>query len=101
MFMPILKEKGIEANPEYVCKVVALVKDRVNFVKELWEQSSYFFVAPEQYDEKTVKKRWKAETPDQMRELIRLIENMEDFSAENQERIIMKWIEDNRITRAT
>lgn len=96
MFMPILKEKGIEANPEYVSKVVALVKDRVNFVKELWEQSSYFFVAPEQYDEKTVKKRWKAETPDQMRELIRLIENMEDFSAENQERIIMKWIEDNR-----
>jgi glutamyl-tRNA synthetase len=96
MFMPILKEKGIEAKPEYVCKVVALVKDRVNFVKELWEQSSYFFVAPEHYDEKTVKKRWKAETPDQMRELIRLIENMEDFSAENQERIIMKWIEDNR-----
>ena len=96
MFMPILKEKGIEANPEYVCKVVALVKDRVNFVKELWEQSSYFFVAPEHYDEKTVKKRWKAETPDQMRELIRLIENMEDFSAEIQERIIMKWIEDNR-----
>ena len=96
MFMPILKEKGIEAKPEYVCKVVTLVKDRVNFVKELWEQSSYFFVAPEHYDEKTVKKRWKAETPDQMRELIRLIENMEDFSAEIQERIIMKWIEDNR-----
>ena len=96
MFMPILKKKGIEANPEYVCKVVALVKGRVNFVKELWEQSSYFFVAPEHYDEKTIKKRWKAETPDQMRELIHLIENMEDFSAENQEKIIMKWIEDNR-----
>ncbi len=95
MFMPVLEEKNISASRDYVTKVVELVKDRVNFVKELWDQSSYFFVAPTTYDEKTVRKRWKAETPDQMRELIDILENMDDFSAENQEKVIMKWIKDN------
>ena len=95
MFMPILEEKNVVASRDYVTKVVALVKDRVNFVNELWDQSSYFFVAPTDYDAKTVRKRWKAETPDQMRELIDILEKMDDFSAENQEKIIMKWIRDN------
>lgn len=96
MFMPILEEKNVVASRDYVTKVVALVKDRVNFVNELWDQSSYFFVAPTDYDAKTVRKRWKAETPDQMRELIDILEKMDDFSAENQEKIIMKWIRDNK-----
>ena len=95
MFMPILEEKNVVASRDYVTKVVALVKDRVNFVNELWDQSSYFFVAPTDYDAKTVRKRWKAETPDQMRELIDILKKMDDFSAENQEKIIMKWIRDN------
>jgi glutamyl-tRNA synthetase len=95
MFMPVLKEKNIPASRDYVTRVVRLVKDRVSFVKELWDQSSYFFVAPTVYDEKTVRKRWKAETPDQMRELIGILEKMDDFSAENQEKVIMKWIQDN------
>ena len=65
-------------------------------MKELWDQASFFFQAPTNYDEKTIRKRWKTETPAQMRELIGLIEKMDDFSAENQEKIIMKWIEDNQ-----
>lgn len=96
MFIPFLAEKGISADKGYVTNVVGLVKDRVNFVKELWDQASFFFQAPTNYDEKTIRKRWKTETPAQMRELIGLIEKMDDFSAENQEKIIMKWIEDNQ-----
>lgn len=92
-FMPLLGEKGIEASPEKVTKVVSLVKERVHFVKELWDQSAYFFVAPESYDEKTIRKRWKRETPDQMRQLVSLMGEMEDFSAANQEKIVMDWIQ--------
>ena len=95
LYRPILEEKGITAATDYTAKVIGLIKDRVSFVKELWGQSSYFFIAPITYDEKTIKKRWKAETPAQMRELTSLLNQMNDFSAENQEKIIMKWIEDN------
>ena len=92
MFMPVLKENGVEASAEKVEAVVGLMKERVNFVKELWGQSSFFFVAPEQYDEKTAKKRWKAESPEQMTELSEVLAGIEDFSAENTETIVKEWI---------
>lgn len=95
LFQPYLEEKGIKASREKVTGVVSLVKDRVHFVNELWDQSAYFFVAPESYDEKTVRKRWKEDTPEHMRQLIELIQQMDDFSAGNQEEIVMEWIQKN------
>lgn len=92
MFMPILEENGVKADIATVTRVVELTKSRVNFVKELWEASSFFFVAPTAYDEKTVKKRWKEDTPQVMSELIDLLNNMSDFSAESQEKAVMDWI---------
>ncbi|MEG0948766.1 MAG: glutamate--tRNA ligase [Bacteroidales bacterium] len=92
MFMPVLKEHGVEADAEKVEAIVGLMKERVNFVKELWDQSSFFFIAPEQYDEKTAKKRWKAESPEQMTELCEVLSGIEDFSAANTEEIVKEWI---------
>ena len=62
-FHPILEEKGISVSIEKVARIVGLIKDRVHFLKELWEQSHFFFEAPTSYDEKTVRRRWKEETP--------------------------------------
>ncbi len=93
LFLPVLKEKGIEHPSVDVEKVVGLVKDRVSFVKDLWEQTSFFFVAPTSYDEKTVKKRWKEDSPAQMKELEQVLADLNDFSAENQEKVVMAWIE--------
>ena len=64
LFKPALTEKGIVASDEKIFAVVTEIKERCEFVSDLWEQSSYFFVAPESYDEKTISKRWKAETPE-------------------------------------
>jgi glutamyl-tRNA synthetase len=94
IFYPILEEKGVDFPIDYVEKVVSLVKERVNFVKELWDQSSFFFVAPVAYDEKVVKKRWKEESPVQMKELTDVLRRINDFSSHNQEEIVKGWIED-------
>jgi glutamyl-tRNA synthetase len=93
IYYPILKEKGMDVNPDYVETVVGLVKERVSFVKELWNQSFFFFVAPVSYDEKVVKKRWKEDSPAQMTELIDVLKNIDDFSTHNQEEIVKAWIE--------
>lgn len=93
IYYPLLEEKGVDVPITYVETVVGLVKERVSFVKELWEQSSFFFVAPASYDEKTVKKRWKEDSPAQMRELIEVLHGIDDFSAHNQEEIVKGWIE--------
>lgn len=94
MFIPILKEHGIEAPKSIVEAVVGMMKGRVSFVKELWETCSFFFVAPTSYDEKTVKKRWKEDSPTHMAELAEVLATVDDFSIEGQEKVVMKWIED-------
>ncbi|UBM62160.1 glutamate--tRNA ligase [Candidatus Sulfidibacterium hydrothermale] len=92
LFMPVLQQNGIMADETYVEKVVALVKERVNFVHELWNQSDFFFRAPESYDPKAVKKRWKSASYDQMSELKTLLAAIDDFSAENTEAVVKNWI---------
>lgn len=92
MLMPLLKEHGVEPSLDKVVTVVGLTKERVDFVKELWDAASFFFVAPETYDEKTVKKRWKADSAQQMTELKEVLNNLSDFSAEEQEKCVMNWI---------
>ncbi|MFQ9316347.1 glutamate--tRNA ligase [Dysgonomonas mossii] len=93
IFYPILQDKGIECSLQYIETVVGLVKERVSFVKELWDQASFFFVAPTTYDEKVVKKRWKEESPSQLSELAEVLKGIEDFSSHNQEEIVKGWIE--------
>ena len=93
LFFPIVKEHCPEETMERVLQVTAMMKDRVNFVKELWPLCSFFFVAPTSYDEKTVKKRWKEDSAQQMTELAGVLENIDDFSLENQEHIVHEWIE--------
>ena len=95
LFLPILQEKGISADPAKTAKIIGLVKDRISFVKELWAQTSYFFIAPESYEEKSVKKRWKEDTPEQMKELIEILENITDFASEDTEKIVLGWITEN------
>ncbi len=94
LFAPIVANNGVEATMEQVTQVVHMMKDRVSFVKELWELCSFFFIAPTSYDEKTVKKRWKEYSAQQMSELAEVLEGIEDFSIEGQEPIVLKWVED-------
>jgi glutamyl-tRNA synthetase len=95
LFMPLLEEKGAKADVAYVEKVVGLVKERVNVVGELWEQASFFFTAPAAYDEKTVRKRWKADTAARLSELAALLGEHEPFDALTTEEAVKSWIESN------
>jgi glutamyl-tRNA synthetase len=74
-------------------KIVGLVKERVTYVKDLWEQASFFFVAPTTYDEKTVKKRWKEDSAVQLTELSQVLETIEDFTAKPTEETVLSWVE--------
>lgn len=92
LFQQILVKKDIIEDSEKITKIVALIKERANFVGDLWEQSYFFFQAPTQYDEKTVQKRWKEETPKLMTELIDILNGIDDFTSLNSEEIVKQWI---------
>ena len=94
MFIPVLESHGIyHPDLSYVEKVVGMMKERVNFIPELWDQSYYFFIAPTEYDEKTRKKRWKENSPAQLTELMKMLNERELFNAEGTEEYVKSWIE--------
>ena len=93
IFAPLVANNGVEEPMDRIVKVVSLMKDRVNFVHELWPLCAFFFIPPTEYDEKTVKKRWKEYSAQQMTELAEVLESIDDFSVEGQEPVVMKWVE--------
>ncbi|MDA3822077.1 MAG: glutamate--tRNA ligase [Bacteroidales bacterium] len=82
LFIPVLTDNEIDASIEFVTQVVALVKERANFVSDLLDQSSFFFSPPNSYDEKVIKKRWKEDTPELMKSLAEILASIEPFEAE-------------------
>ncbi|MDE6576665.1 MAG: glutamate--tRNA ligase [Muribaculaceae bacterium] len=93
LFMPVLAEHGItDADPDYVAKAVGMVKGRADLIPDLWTQGDFFFKAPESYAEKDVRKRWSADTPRIMEELITVIEGIDDMTSANAEKIVLDWI---------
>lgn len=98
-FLCDLSSRGINVNEQKVKSIVALVKERCNFVKDFWENSDYFFVAPESYAEKALKKRWKEGTSERVRFIAMEISKIEDNNlwADNAEEFLMKYISENEL----
>jgi glutamyl-tRNA synthetase len=97
LFTKILEEKGINSDYLYILKVCNLVKERVNFVSELWAQSSFFFEAPNIFDEKTVKDKWKENSAQFIAEVKEIINNASDFSAALLKENISKYVQEKQL----
>ena len=82
LFLPILKEKGITPDLQHVERIVGMIQERCEFVKDIWAQAHFFFQAPESYDEKTVKSKWKADTAEKLQAISALFETITDWKAE-------------------
>ena len=98
MFKPVLRDHGVnpeDFSDEYITKAVSMVKGRISFVKDLWDQAAFFFTAPETYDPKAVKKRWSEDTPAIMTELTERLNALPDFSSAAAEQPILDWITAN------
>jgi glutamyl-tRNA synthetase len=77
-------------------KITSLIKERANFVSEFWELSYFFFEAPTSYDEKAAK-NWNSATPEFMKQLIGVLNSIEDFTSLNIEAIVKDWMTQNEI----
>lgn len=93
LFAPYVVGNGVDESMERITQVTAMMKDRVNFVRELWPLCSFFFIPPVEYDEKTVRKRWKEDSARVMGELAEVLQGIDDFSVEGQEPVVMAWVE--------
>ena len=93
----ILKENGVEAEDNFVETVCEQLKERATLIKDMWEEGKYYFAAPKNYDEKTIRKKWKEDTPKYVLGLKAKLSGLSDFSSENIEIEFKKYLEENEL----
>jgi glutamyl-tRNA synthetase len=94
-FREFLRAKGFHVDIVELETLVGLVKERVSFVKDIWDQTDFFFKAPETYDQDAINKRWNEDSQKHLAELGSVLEKVDDFSASYTEPFIKAWIEKN------
>ena len=94
-FREFLRAKGFFVDIIELETLIGLVKERVSFVKDIWDQTDFFFKAPETYDQEVIKKRWKDDSASTLTELRGVLEKIADFSAVSTEPVVKEWIEKN------
>ena len=100
-FREFLRAKGYHIDIKNLEVLIRLVKERVSFVKEIWNETDFFFKAPETYDPEVIKKRWTNDSPAMLMELRSLLENTVDFTATVTESLVKGWIEEKGYNMGT
>jgi len=93
----ILKKKGINKDISVAEKMVGLVKERAVFIIDLWEQSSYFFVAPEYYNAEALKKFWKEDSSAIVEDCLEIIRKIENFQSNVLEEQIKNYVQEHQL----
>lgn len=96
-YLKILQEKEIDTNLNYVTEVVSTIKERATFVNDFWELSSFYFVAPTEFNPKAAKKAWKNGTTNIMLQVKAVLENLDDFSETALAKDVKTWIKGQEI----
>jgi glutamyl-tRNA synthetase len=94
-FREFLRAHGYHVDIVRLGTLIGMVKERVSFAKDIWEQTDFFFQAPDTYDQEVIRKRWKDNSATHLSELRSLLEKIGDFSPASTEPAIMEWIKEN------
>lgn len=101
--LSILKERGIHIpDNEYFDKVLTIVKDRLTFLQDFWEQASFFFQEPAEYDLNAVKPKWTDSKTEFFTELSARFDAISAEKAENsaEPETIFKTLADEKAIKA-
>lgn len=94
---PDLLQNNIKARPDYILKVIALVRERVELLPDLWKNAVIFFRAPETYDPAVKLKIWNENTSAIIREFVKVLEGMDVFDNESLHKIVSEFTAERNI----
>lgn len=97
LFVPVIQEKGIHVRLDYLKKVTGMVKERLIFPRDFWNQAFYFFEGPASYDLQMLKKVWKDNTPRMMADVRDILVKAPDFSSHALEELVKNYTGQNEL----
>ena len=92
LFKELDEVKNSSLNDETLLKIVSLMKERASFIKDIYNDSKFFFEAPTSYDEKASKKAWNEETGSLIQEFADQLQTL-DFQPETLKQFIHDFAE--------
>lgn len=90
-FRKLLASKNISSNLD-IERITTLLKERAVFTKDLWEQGSFFFETPEDYNPQASQKAFKPETPKLLSNVVSILASEDDYSSKNLSDKVKSWI---------
>ncbi len=84
-------------NNEDLSVICQLMKERATFVKDIYNESKFFFEAPTQYDEKTLRKKWKETTPEILNQLIEVLNSTTSFDPDTIEASFKAFLQEKEL----
>lgn len=92
-----LEAKGMLVDKAKLVLICHLMKERVHFVHEIYEEGRFFFEAPQTYDEQVVKKRWKDDSPAHMQALALELQKLEIFEPAEIDNCLQTFISNHQL----
>lgn len=89
--------KNQKISDEKLLKIIQVMKERVTFVKDFIHSCKYFYEAPKEYEQKSVEKNWKEDTPLHLLKLKEEFEKLVNPSKEDYENTLTKVAEELNI----
>lgn len=84
----------IQVSDEFLSQVVEAMRERVSFVHEYIEKSSYLFERPTEYDQVVVQKRWKEDSSAFLKDYADKISEIENPTREDYDHILHQLAEE-------
>ncbi|MHA7877701.1 MAG: glutamate--tRNA ligase [Bacteroidota bacterium] len=77
-----LEAHKLSYSPQQALQVCRLVKERIVFPQDIWQQGKYFFVKPETYDEKVLSAKWDTQKCALLQDLLPALKGLNTFQAD-------------------
>jgi glutamyl-tRNA synthetase len=84
---------------QFLSLIIEAMKERVSFIKEFIDNCIYFYEAPIIYEQKSVEKNWKPETPGHLNKLIDGFALLNNPVKEDYEKVLTKTSEELKISK--
>lgn len=94
-FLAVLQDAGIVTTPGRAASIAGMVKDRAVFIRDLYEQSWFFFKAPVDYDQDVIKKHWVAENVPHLLHIAGMLTLNESADAPAMKELVMQYIKEH------
>jgi glutamyl-tRNA synthetase len=92
-----LEEQGITCSPDKAQKIAGVMKERVTFPQDFWRDASYFFVAPQVYNEQVAAKKWNPQAAAVFKEFNVRLTTLDDFRADTIKELLQQVLAEHQM----